>query len=313
MTPTRSSTVLIPLPSQDYDPSEVAVSWRVLTAAGHRVRFATPDGQRAAPDPMMLSGEGLDLWGAVPLVRRLKAIGLLLRANRDARRAHAAMLADDAFAHPLGYLGLRVADFDALLLPGGHRARGMRRYLEDAALQRFVGAFFDSGKPVAAICHGVVLAARSPSARTGRSALWGRRTTALTWDLERAAYSTMRLIGRFWDPGYYRTYAEDAGEPAGFRSVEAEVTRSLASPADFRDVPADAPDRLRKASGLFRDSATDARPAWVVRDGNYVSGRWPGDVHTFATTFVAVLAEGRTGGARAISSSTAGESGHPPP
>jgi len=31
----------------------------------------------------------------------------------------------------------------------------------------------------------------------------------------------------------------------------------------------------------------------VTRDGNYVSARWPGDVHCFATTFAAVLAEGR--------------------
>ena len=290
-----SSTVLIALPSCDYDPSEVAVSWQTLTAAGHRVAFATPDGRPAAADPLMLSGEGLDLWGFVPLLRRLKALGLLLRANRDARQAHAAMLLDAGFAAPAQYADLRVTDYDGLILPGGHRARGMRRYLEDPVLQRFVGAFFDSGKPVAAICHGVVLAARSPSARTGRSALWGRRTTALTWRLERAAFSTMRVIGRVWDPGYYRTYAERDGEPSGYRGVEAEVTRALASPADFRDVPKDAPDRLRKASGLFRDSASDPRPAWVVRDGNYVSARWPGDVHTFARTFAAVLAERREG------------------
>jgi hypothetical protein len=29
----------------------------------------------------------------------------------------------------------------------------------------------------------------------------------------------------------------------------------------------------------------------VVRDGNYVSARWPGDAHTFAKTFAAVLAD----------------------
>jgi hypothetical protein len=29
----------------------------------------------------------------------------------------------------------------------------------------------------------------------------------------------------------------------------------------------------------------------VVRDGNYVSARWPGDAHTFAATFAAVLGE----------------------
>ena len=289
------STVLIALPSRDYDPSEVAVSWQVLTAAGDRVGFATPDGLPAAADPLMLSGEGLDLWGYLPVLRRIKAVGLLLRANRDARRAHAAMLRDPAFATPARYDELRVEDFSGLLLPGGHWARGMRRYLEDPVLQRFVGAFFDSGKPVAAICHGVVLAARSPSARTGRSALWGRRTTALTWKLESAAVSTMRRIGRVWDPAYYRTYVEHAGEPAGYRGVEAEVTRALESPADFSDVPADAPERFRKASGLFRDSVSDDRPAWVVRDGNYVSARWPGDAHTFARTFAAVLAERRAG------------------
>lgn len=293
MTATAPDTVLIVLPDQDYDPSEAAVSWQVLRAAGHRVAFATPSGWPAVADPLMLTGEGLDLWGCVPLLRRLRALGLLLRANADARRAHAAMLADAAYAAPARYADLRVEDYDALILPGGHCARGMRRYLEDPVLQRFVGAFFDAGKPVAAICHGVVLAARSPSTRTGHSALWGRRTTALTWKLESAAFNAMKFIGRVWDPGYYRTYAESAGEPAGYRSVEAEVTRALAAPADFVDVPAGVPDHFRKASGLFRDSASDPRPAWVVRDGNYVSARWPGDVHAFAQTFAEVLAERR--------------------
>jgi putative intracellular protease/amidase len=34
--------VIMPLPHRDFDPSEVAVSWRVLTDRGHEVRFATP-------------------------------------------------------------------------------------------------------------------------------------------------------------------------------------------------------------------------------------------------------------------------------
>jgi len=33
-----------------------------------------------------------------------------------------------------------------------------------------------------------------------------------------------------------------------------------------------------------------------VRDGNYLSARWPGDVHTFARTFAEMLAEARNGG-----------------
>jgi len=280
--------VLIPLPRTGFDPSEAAVSWKILHANGHGVAFATPDGQPASADPIMLTGAGLDLWSRVPLLGNIRLVGAMLRADRAARHAHAEMLNDSRFAAPLAYAALRSGDFDALLLPGGH-AQGMREYLESAPLQRSVAEFFDAGKPVAAICHGVVLAARSVSLRSGKSVLHGRRTTALTWSLERAAWRLSRCT-RWWDRDYYRTYREAPDEPAGFRSVQAEVTRALAEPADFCDVPADAAEHFRKASGLFRDSAHDPQAAFVVRDGNYVSARWPGDVHTFAGTFAAMLA-----------------------
>lgn len=285
-----AKTVLIVLPKRDFDPSEVAISWQLLRAAGHRVRFATLDGQPAVADPLMLTGEGLDPWGWLPGLRRFKLLGLLLRARRDAREAYRDVLVDSEFGQPLDYQQLAVADFDGLLLPGGHWARGMRAYLESECLQAFVGAFFASAKPVAAICHGVLLAARSRRA-DGRSALYGRQTTALTWAMERSAWNLTRFYGRFWAPNYYRTYLEAPGEPAGHMSVQAEVSRALASPADFLDVPAAAPDRLRKTSGLHRDSLADSRPAWVVCDGRFVSARWPGDVHTFARRFVELLAE----------------------
>lgn len=285
-----SKTVLIPLPNRDFDPSEVAISWQLLRAAGHRVRFATPDGRPAEGDPLMLSGEGLDPWGWLPGARRLKLIGLLLRARRGAREAYGLMLADAEFRQPLRYEQLDVADFDGLLLPGGHWARGMRGYLESQVLQAFVGAFFSSGKPVAAICHGVLLAARSPGT-AGRSALYGRKTTALTWAMEKSAWDLTRFFARFWDADYYRTYLEAPGEPSGHMSVQAEVTRALARPEDFLDVAKDAPDHLRKTSGLHRDSPSDSRPAWVVRDGNYISARWPGDVHGFAQGFIELLAQ----------------------
>ena len=102
-----------------------------------------------------------------------------------------------------------------------------------------------------------------------------------------------RYAGRWWDRDYYRTYREQPNEPIGYRSVQAEVTRALARAEDFLDVAADAPRRFRKASGLFRDTPTDSSPAFIVRDGLYLSARWPGDVHTFAQTFVAMLAESR--------------------
>jgi putative intracellular protease/amidase len=289
-----SRPVLIVLPQRDFDPSEVAVTWKVLGDAGNTVIFATPDGRPAAADPLMLSGEELDLWGRVPILRKIKLLGLGLRANGNARRAYASMRTSPSFLKPVSYSTLRVDQYDGLVLPGGHWARGMRQYLEDQQLQRFVGDFFDADKPVAAICHGVVLAARSISKRTGHSVLYGRKTTALTWRLERAAWSAMKYFGRVWDPAYYRTYLEVGAEPFGYRSVQAEVSRALASADDFCDVPREAADHFRKTSGLFRDSDQDQRPAWVVRDGRYVSARWPGDVHAFAAAFAAVLAEFRS-------------------
>src|SRR5580704_14518852 len=282
--------VLVLLPARDFDPSEAAVSWRVLVNAGHVVGFATPDGRPAVADDIMVTGKGLDLWGAIPVLRNWPLIGLLLRANRDAREAYAGMIADPNYLAPPRWDAVDPAAFDALLLPGGHRARGMRDYLESEILQRHVTNFFEANKPVAAICHGVLLAARSISKHTGRSVLYGYRTTALTWALERSAWSLARVT-RFWDPHYYRTYLEQDGQPNGFMSVQQEVTRALARAEDFLDVPVTDPDYRRKTSGLQRDSIDDARPAFVVRDRNYVSARWPGDAHTLARTFAGMLSK----------------------
>ena len=278
------ANILFPIPRRDFDPTEVAISWQVLTAAGHRVTFATPDGAPGEADPIMVTGIGLDPWSRVPGLRQVRLIGLFLRANTDARRAHSAMITAPEFTCPKRWEDLRVDDFDGLLLPGGHRARGMREYLESPVLQKLVVAFFAADKPVGAICHGVLLAARSldPS---GKSVLHGRRTTALTWALERAASEVGRL-GRYWDPDYYRTYVEEPGQPAGFMSVEHEVARAGAA---FVDVPKDAPHHAKKTSGLSRDTASDDAPAFTVGDGKYVSARWPGDAHTFAKRFAALL------------------------
>jgi putative intracellular protease/amidase len=282
--------VLVLLPARDFDPSEAAVCWRVLRNAGHAVDCATPDARPAMADQMMLTGRGLDPWGAIPLLRNWPLIGLLMRASREARRAYAAMIADPNYLAPQRWDAVDPSLFDGLLLPGGHRARGMREYLESEILQRHVAYFFDEGKPVAAICHGVVLAARSISPRTGRSVLHGYRTTALPWAFENRAWSVARIT-RFWDPNYYRTYPEAAGQPKGFMSVQQEVTRALARAEDYCDVPRTDPNYRRKTSGLKRDSIDDATPAFVVKDRNYVSARWPGDVHTFAKTFADMLKE----------------------
>jgi putative intracellular protease/amidase len=283
--------VLIPTPQLDFDPTEVAVSWSVLTRLGHRVVFATPDGAVARGDELMLTGEGLDPWGFMPGLRRLVGIGRPLRAGAVAREAYARMEKSPEFRNPIRWEAIDLDTVDGALFPGGHRARGMRSYLESETLQRSAVDAFRRSMPIAAICHGVLLLARSIDSNTNRSVLYGRNTTALTWALERKAWRIARLT-RFWDPNYYRTYNERPGEPAGYMSVQSEVTRALARAADFRDVSPNEPDAAIKSSGRVRDRFDDERAAFVVRDGNYISARWPGDVHTFAKQFADLLAAG---------------------
>ena len=164
----------------------------------------------------------------------------------------------------------------------------MRRYLESGVLQGVVLDAFRRDMPVAAICHGVLLAARTTDPGTGKSVLYGRKRTCLTWSLERTAWRIARVT-RFWDRDYYRTYSEEPSQPAGYMSVQAEVTRALETPGDFEDVRPDDPDVRYKAGGRHRDRLDDERPAFVVQDRNYVSARWPGDAHTFAKRFARML------------------------
>lgn len=249
-------TVLIPIPSRDFDPTEVAVPWKVLAARGHAVRFATPDGLPGRADERMLTGRGLGIWKA------------LLRADANALQAYAEMVASPEFTQPGRHSESQVADFDGLILPGGH-APGMKPYLESAVLHALVVAAFEQGRPVGAICHGVVLAARSRSA-DGRSVLHGRKTTALTRVLELTAWA----LTAPWLGNYYRTYP---------MTVQREVSAVLASPADFVAGPI----------AIARDSPSRLDAGFTVHDGSYLSARWPGDAHRFANDFATLLGSTR--------------------
>ena len=246
--------ILIPLPAQDYDPSEAAIPWKLLTARGHNIRFATPDGRPAQADSRMLDGQGLGIWKP------------LLIAQAHAREAHAAMVQSEAFLRPLRYDDMATSEIDALLLPGGH-APGMKPYLESARLQALVAAHFAAAKPVAAICHGVLLASRSQRA-DGRSVLHGRRTTGLTKQQEMTAW----LMTAAWLGSYYRTYPTP---------LQTEVESLLARPRDFDVGP----------PALLRDDPEHLGRGFTVRDGNYLSARWPGDAHAFALGLAQMLDE----------------------
>ena len=173
------ATLLMPLPDSDFDPTESGVPWCTMRDHGHNVVFATPTGRTALADPKMVTGEGLGI------------LSPLLKADANGRSAYLKMEQSDAFRRPISYGEIRAVDFDALLLTGGH-APGMRVYLGSGVLQSAVGDFFAQVKPVGAICHGVLLAARS-SLHSGRSVLYGKKTTALTKQMELIAWRLTRL------------------------------------------------------------------------------------------------------------------------
>ncbi|MFF8372684.1 type 1 glutamine amidotransferase domain-containing protein [Streptomyces lydicus] len=243
--------VLMPVPDRDFDVTEVAVPWRLLTEAGHQVVLATERaGTRPACDPRLLTGV---LFGA-------------LGAAAEPRRFYHQLTESPEFTGTAGWADLDPAAYDGLLLPGGH-APGMRQYLGSEALRRQVARFWALDRPVGAICHGVLVLARTTDAATGRSLLADRRTTCLPKYMERSAYlATAWRLGR-----YYRTY------PA---YVEDEVRAALADPARFERGP-----RVLSARG----TATDDTAAFVVQDGRYLSARWPGDAYLFGRRFLALL------------------------
>jgi len=245
-------SILVPIPRADFDPTEVAVPWRVLTEAGVAVRFATLNGTAGAADPRMVTGNGLG------------PLKLVLRADARGRHAYARLLDDPHFNEPLTYEQMKASDFDGLHLPGGHAA-GMKEYLESDEVHRLIAEFFAHDKPVGAICHGVVAACRSRMG-DGISVLHGRRSTALPEAMELSAWR----LTRHWLGDYYRTYP---------MTVQSEVTASLASPGDFLTGP----------RSLLRDAPQRLDRGFVVRDGNYISARWPGDAHRYASELLAVL------------------------
>ena len=246
--------VVIPLPDRDFDTTEVAVPWRVLTGAGHEVVFATERGTVAACDPLLLTGVLFGKLGAEP----------------EPRAFYADLEKSPAFRAPIRYGEIDPSSFAAIVLPGGH-AQGMKQYLESEVVREKAAAFFRLNRHVAAICHGVIVLARTRTGAAGKSVLHDRRTTCLPKWMERSAYFMTA-----WKHGrYYRTY--DA-------YVEDEVRAALDDPgAQF----------VRGPFGQSaRGTATDHSPAMVVEDGNYLSARWPGDAYLFSHRLAERLARG---------------------
>lgn len=248
--------IIIPIPSYCCDPSEVAIPWKLLSQNNIQVVFATPNGDKGVTDQIMLTGKGLGL---------LKGV---LAAREDARMAYHELKKSKEFNSPINYESISETDFDGILLPGGHD-KLVKEYLESSILQDVIVRFFAKNKPVAAVCHGVVLLARSIDPKTQKSVLFNYKTTSLLKSQERAGYNLTRL----WMKDYYLTYPDI--------TVEDEVRSVLENPENF----------LKGPFPVARDNFENMNRGFVVKDRNYLSARWPGDLYNFSTEFIKMLKE----------------------
>lgn len=246
--------IVIPLPSYGFDPTEVAIPWKIVSENNFEIVFATPNGKMGIADTKMLKGSTLGIWKPV------------LQAGKDAVKAYYEMEKSESFRNPIKYADLKEENFDALLLPGGHD-KGVKEYLESNVLQQLVVNFFIKQKPVGAICHGVVLAARSINPETKRSVIYNYKTTSLLRSQELLAFNMTKI----WLKDYYLTYPEI--------TVEDEVRAALCDKNNF----------IKGPSPLFRDDLDHLNRGFFVKDRNYLSARWPGDAYNFSLEFVKLI------------------------
>ena len=230
------ANILMPLPDQDFDPTESAIPWKACTSRGWKVVFSTEHGIVPQADPNKLNG---------PLPG-------LVSAGAKAREAYQQMTQEPSYQHPILYAEIDPDQYKALLLPGGD-APHMRQYLESQELQGKVLQFWNQGKLIGAICHGILVLTRTIDPQTGHSVLYGRKVTALPKSFDRFGYRIDRLLLKHG----YIMYSSCVSE---------EVHACLEHPDDFIPGP-----------GLLAP--------YVVSDGNLVTSRWYMDAEVFGKRF----------------------------
>jgi putative intracellular protease/amidase len=146
-----------------YWAEEFANPYKIVTEAGHQVVVATPNG--AIPNVDMMSLRP-DMAGGAQGALELEAI---IRSAEEMRR-------------PLKLSDVRLEDYDAVYLPGGHGP--MADLAFDADVGRLLTAQLASGNPLFIVCHGPasMLATRI----RGVSPFKGYKVTCFTNDEENA-------------------------------------------------------------------------------------------------------------------------------
>ncbi|MDX2592790.1 MULTISPECIES: type 1 glutamine amidotransferase domain-containing protein [Streptomyces] len=146
-----------------YWAEEFAMPYKAVTEAGHEVVVATPGGVTPNVDmmslrPSMAGGEE----GALELEEIIRSA--------------------EAMRRPLKLSDVRLEDYDAVYLPGGHGPMSDLAYDADAG--RLLTAQLASGKPLAIVCHAP--ASLLSTRIHGESPFKGYRVTGFTNEEEEA-------------------------------------------------------------------------------------------------------------------------------
>jgi putative intracellular protease/amidase len=140
-----------------YWAEELANPYKILTDAGHEVVVATPNGVTPNVDMMSLRPQ-------------------MAGGEKGALELEAIIRSAEAMRRPLALSNVRLEDYDAVYLPGGHGP--MADLAFDADVGRLLTAQLASGNPLFIVCHGP--AAMLATRIHGVSPFKGYRVTAFT-------------------------------------------------------------------------------------------------------------------------------------
>lgn len=140
-----------------YWAEEFAMPYQKLTEAGHEVVVGTPG-------------------GVVPTVDMMSLRPSMAGGEEGALELEAVIRSAETMRRPLKLSEVRLEDYDAVYLPGGHGP--MADLAVDADAGRLLTAQLASGKPLAIVCHApsAILATRIH----GESPFQGYRVTCFT-------------------------------------------------------------------------------------------------------------------------------------
>ncbi|WP_129841166.1 type 1 glutamine amidotransferase domain-containing protein [Streptomyces sp. RFCAC02] len=201
---------------------EAVVPLTALRAAGHAVSVATPGGVVPPVDPASL------------------APGAAGGPEEAGRLRHTVETAPE-FRRPVAIARVRVEDYDAVYVPGGHSP------MEDLAADADAGALLtralDSGMPVAVVCHGPAALLAAVRA-DGTNAFAGHRVAAFTNEEERQAGSAAKAPWLLQDRLAEAGLRVETGEPWAPHVVTDRTVLTGQNPASSAPLAAALAERL---------------------------------------------------------------------